>query len=102
MTARISEETVRHVALLARLKLSDEEVAHFQHDLNNILGFVAKLDELDTEGVPPTSHSFHLENVFREDLVRPSLSNEDATENAPESEDGCFKVPAVLQDTGGA
>jgi aspartyl-tRNA(Asn)/glutamyl-tRNA(Gln) amidotransferase subunit C len=48
------------------------------------------------------SHSFHLENVFREDVVHESLTNEDALANAPEAEDGCFKVPAVLQDTGGA
>ena len=99
---RISADTVRHVALLARLQLTEDEVSHFQDDLNNILEYVEKLGELDTSEVPPSSHSFHMENVFREDVVRESLSNEDALANAPEAEDGCFKVPAVLQDTGGA
>ncbi len=99
---KLTAEQVRHVALLARLELTPEELEHFALDLNSILGYVDKLSELDTEGVPPTSHSFHLENVFREDITRPGLSNEDALANAPESEGGCFKVPAVIQESGGA
>jgi aspartyl-tRNA(Asn)/glutamyl-tRNA(Gln) amidotransferase subunit C len=100
--AQITADTVKHVALLARLDLDDAEIAHFVVDLNNILGYVAKLDELDTANVPPTSHSLPLSNVFREDIVKPSLSNEDALANAPDAEDACFKVPAVIQDAGGA
>ncbi len=99
---RVSPEMVRSVANLARLELTEDELGHFEQDLNSILGYVAKLDELDTAGVPPTSHSLPLSNVFRDDEVRPSLSNEEALANAPEHEDGCFKVPAVLQDGGGA
>lgn len=99
---KLTLDTVRHVALLSRLELTDEELEHFASDLNSILGYVDKLNELDTAGVPPTSHSFHLENVFREDVPHTSLSNEAALANAPESEEGCFKVPAVLQDSGGA
>lgn len=98
----ITPEEVKHVALLARLDLTDDELTHFSTDLNNILKYVEKLSELDTTGVPPTSHSLRLQNVFREDIAAPSLSNDDALSNAPEAEDGCFKVPAVLQDTGGA
>lgn len=95
--AEITEEQVRHVGLLSRLSLSDEEVRHFTTDLINILQHVDKLDELDTNGVEPTSHALKLSNVFRDDTVRPSLTNDQAMANAPSHEDGCFKVPAVLQ-----
>lgn len=98
----ITPETVRHVALLSRLELSAEEAEKYARDLGNILHYVEKLRELDTTEVPPTSHSLALRNVFREDLVRPSLSNEEAIANAPDAEEGCFKVPAVLQEGGGA
>lgn len=98
MSKDISLDLVRHVALLSRLQLTDEEIQHFAADLNNILRYVDKLSELDTSGVPATSHSFQMENVFREDSVHQSLSNEDALQNAPEAEDGCFKVPAVIQE----
>ena len=100
--AHITPELVRHVALLSRLELTDSEVQGFVKDLDSILGYVEKLSELDVSDVPPTSHSFRLSNVFREDDIRPSLTNEEALANAPESEDGCFKVPAVLQEGGGA
>jgi aspartyl-tRNA(Asn)/glutamyl-tRNA(Gln) amidotransferase subunit C len=98
----ITPETVRHVALLSRLELAEGEAEKYAGELDKILHYVDKLKELDTANVPPTSHSFELVNVFREDIVRPSLSNEEALANAPEAEDHCFKVPAVLQDGGGA
>lgn len=94
----ISPEVVHHVALLSRLELSEGEVQQFASDLSHILVYFEKLNELDTTGVPPTSHSFHMENVFREDVVKPSLTNVQALENAPEAEDACFKVPAVIQE----
>ncbi|AXA36033.1 MAG: Asp-tRNA(Asn)/Glu-tRNA(Gln) amidotransferase subunit GatC [Candidatus Hydrogenedentota bacterium] len=96
--SKLDIEAVKHVALLARLELSEEEIEHFARDLNTILDYVAKLNELDTSGVPPTSHSLALSNVFREDIVRESLPAEAALANAPEAEDGCFKVPAVIQE----
>ena len=80
--------------------MNQHDIESFVTDLNNILGYVDKLNELDTSGVAPTSLSFHMENVFREDVVRASLTNEEALANAPEAEQGCFKVPAVLQDLG--
>lgn len=97
--SRIDRDTVRHVALLARLELSDEEIERFAHELGDILEYVAKLDELDTTDVPPTSHSLPLANVMRDDVVRPSLPKEEALANAPDSEDGCFKVPQVIQES---
>ena len=100
--SQITPDVVQHVALLGRLELTDDEVEHFSKDLNNILEYANTLNELDTSDVPPTSHSFHLENVFREDVVRPSLTIDEALANAPSAEDGCFKVPAILQDSGGA
>lgn len=99
---KVTPDTVRHVALLSRLNLSEDEIGKFAGDLDAILGYVDKLKELDTTNVPPTSHSFRMENVFREDVVRPSLVNEVALANSPDSEAGCFKVPAVIQDGGGA
>ncbi|MGI8908334.1 MAG: Asp-tRNA(Asn)/Glu-tRNA(Gln) amidotransferase subunit GatC [Candidatus Sumerlaeaceae bacterium] len=98
----ITPEVVRHVALLSRLELTDEEASRYAEELGNILHYVDKLSELDTSSVPPTSHSLALQNVFRQDVRRPSLSNEEALSNAPESEDGCFRVPAVIQEGGGA
>lgn len=98
----ITPEVVRHVALLSRLELGEGEAESYATDLDKILHYVEKLAELDTADVPPTSHSFKITNVFREDAVRPSLSNDEALANAPEAEDECFRVPAVLQDSGGA
>lgn len=97
--ARIDQDTVRHVALLSRLDLSESERERFERELNPILEYVEKLNELDLAGIEPTSHSLRLENVFREDLSRPSLTAEEALRNAPEKEAGCFKVPPIIQET---
>ena len=91
----ISEEQVRHVARLARLALSDEEVEPFRAQLSAILDAVGKVSELDLEGVEPTSHPLEVVNVLDDDVPRPSLSLEDALRNAPDAEDGFFGVPAV-------
>ena len=100
--AEITPEAVRHVAMLSRLELESGEMVRFVDDLNRILHYVEKLDSLDTSGVMPTAYAFPLENVFRDDEVRPSLTNAEALSNAPDSEEACFKVPQVIQDTGGA
>ena len=91
----ISEEQVRHVARLARLGLSDEEVERFRGQLSAILDAVGKVGELDLADVEPTSHPLDLVNVFGEDEPAPSLPLEDALANAPDPEDGFFGVPAV-------
>ena len=90
----ITREQVLHVARLARLALSEEEVARFQEQLSAILEAVGKVSELDLEGVEPTSHPLDLVNVFAEDEPRPSLPLEEALANAPDPEDGFFGVPA--------
>ena len=91
----ISREEVLHVAKLARLALSDEEVERFRSQLSAILEAVGKVSELDLEGVPPTSHPLDLVNVFAEDEPRPSLSREETLANAPDPEGGFFGVPPV-------
>jgi aspartyl-tRNA(Asn)/glutamyl-tRNA(Gln) amidotransferase subunit C len=93
--AEISRDEVLHVARLARLALTDEEVERFQLQLNAILEAVSKVSELDLEGIPPTSHPLDLVNVFAEDEPTPSLSRAEALVNAPDPEDGFFGVPPV-------
>lgn len=85
------------MAFLARLELSGEEKTRLTTDLNGILGQFARLQELDTQGVPPTSHSLPLQNVLREDVVRPSLPRALATANATDKRDGNFIVPQIME-----
>lgn len=94
----ITREQVLHVAELARLQLSPEESEQFTIQLNQILEYAEKLNELDTEQVEPTSHVIPISNVMREDEVKPSLPREKALANAPSQEDGMFHVPAVFED----
>jgi len=94
----ISKEQVHQVAHLARLKLNEQEAEQFTHQLNQILEFAAKLNELDTEHVEPTSHVLPLSNVLRDDRVVPSIAREKALQNAQEQQDGMFKVPAVFEE----
>jgi aspartyl-tRNA(Asn)/glutamyl-tRNA(Gln) amidotransferase subunit C len=90
----ISREEVLHVAKLARLALSEEELDRFSEQLNAILEAIGKVSELDLSDVPPTSHPLALVNVVDSDQPRPSLAREQALANAPESEAGAFRVPA--------
>ena len=96
--AKISEDDVRHVALLSRLYFTDEEIRQFTKDLNSILNFVEKLRELDTKAIEPTSHSLKLSNVIREDIITSPLPVDEALANAPEVEIGCFRVPKIIQE----
>ena len=91
----ISREEVQHVAKLARLALSDDEVERFRGQLSAILEAVGKVSELDLEGVPPTSHPLDLVNALAEDEPGPSLPRDDALANAPDPEGGFFGVPPV-------
>ncbi|KZE67453.1 MULTISPECIES: Asp-tRNA(Asn)/Glu-tRNA(Gln) amidotransferase subunit GatC [Paenibacillus] len=93
----ISKEDVRHVARLSRLNLTEAEEETMTGQLNAILHYAEKLNELDTEQVKPTTHVLHVSNVMRDDEVRESLTHEQVMRNAPEEEDGQFKVPAVLE-----
>ena len=84
------------IAQLARLKLKDEEKEKFLGQLNQILEYVEKLNELNTEGIEPLSHSMDLINVMREDIEKPSLPREKALENAPSKDEEFFRVPKVV------
>ena len=93
----IEKEQVLHVAKLARLKLSDEEVERMSGELSAILEHVDNINELDLEGVEPTTHVVPLENILREDEPRPSLSRERALEPAPDADETGFRVPSPGQ-----
>jgi aspartyl-tRNA(Asn)/glutamyl-tRNA(Gln) amidotransferase subunit C len=88
---------VKYVAHLARLALTPEEEAKFQAQLDNILGYIAKLNELDVSNVEPTAHAVPLVNVTRPDEVRPSLPHDEAMRNAPASLNGLFQVPKIVE-----
>ena len=90
----IDREQVLHVAKLARLRLSDAEVERMTGELSNILEHVERMDELDLDGVEPTSHVVELQNVLRDDVPRESLSHERALEGAPDPADDGFRVPS--------
>jgi aspartyl-tRNA(Asn)/glutamyl-tRNA(Gln) amidotransferase subunit C len=94
---KLSREEVKHIALLARLGLTDDDVEKFREQLSNILENFEILKQVDTSGVPPTSHPVALRNVIRDDEVRPSFSPKEILANAPREEDGCFRVRAVLE-----
>ncbi len=93
---KITLEEVRRVAALARLELSEAEVGRMTGQLDAILSYVAKLDEIETTGVAVTTHSQAVVNAFREDEVRPSLPRERALANAPEQNGEAFVVPRVI------
>ena len=93
---KISFEEVKHVADLARLEMSSEEVESMTRQLDGILNYVAKLNELDTTGVQPTTHAISIVNAFREDQVKPSLDREDTLANAPQQNGESFVVPKVI------
>jgi len=92
----ITIRDVERVAALARIELSEVEKEKYAKQLDAILKFVDQLNRLDTNGVDPTTHVIPLANVMREDEVRPSWPLEDVFRNAPDEEDGQFKVPSVL------
>ena len=96
--ARITREEVLHVAGLARLALNEEEIQRLQYELGRILEHFQKLQELDTENVPITSHVLPMTNVFREDKPGPSLPREDVLANAPDQVEGFFRVPRIIEE----
>ncbi|MFH1716808.1 MAG: Asp-tRNA(Asn)/Glu-tRNA(Gln) amidotransferase subunit GatC [Planctomycetota bacterium] len=102
MAAKIDEAQVRKVAKLARLELTDAEVAEFTGQLSAILGYVEKMNELDTDDVEPLAHCLPISNVFREDRVKESLGTEKTLANAPQTDGEFFKVPKILDDSSGA
>ncbi|MEW6057270.1 MAG: Asp-tRNA(Asn)/Glu-tRNA(Gln) amidotransferase subunit GatC [Bdellovibrionota bacterium] len=96
MTAKFQEETVRKVADLARLQLTEAELGQFTAQLGNILGYIEKLNQLDTSKVEPMTHALDLATPTRPDVVQPSTGAQAITESAPESLYENYKVPQVL------
>lgn len=94
--ASLTRSDVEHVAHLARLGLTDGELARLEGQLNHILDQYAKLAGLDTDAIPPTAQVIELENILREDVARPSLPVEAVLANAPERDGDAFVVPAIL------
>jgi len=92
----ISRDEVEKVSLLGRLTLSDDELERMTPQLSSILEYMDLLGEVDTEGIEPMAHAQELANVFRNDEARPSLPREEALANAPNRDDECYRVPAVL------
>ncbi len=92
----LSERDVRHVALLARLALSDDEVEAMRTDLNSILGHIDEIQRLDLEGVEPMAHATAVVNVTREDVCAPSFPQDVAVANAPLAENGAFVIPQIV------
>lgn len=96
--AAITREEVAHLAVLARLALTEQELDHYAEQLDVILTSVARVSEVAGQDVPPTSHAIPLQNVFREDVVAPSLTSAQALSGAPSSEEERFRVPRILDE----
>lgn len=95
---KISEQDIKTVASLSRLRIREEEAEDVIFQLNKILTYVENLQAIDTTNIEPTTYALPMQNVFREDKVKPSLARELALSNAPLKEDGYFKVPRVLEE----
>ena len=94
---KITTEDVRHISRLARLNITDDETEVMRGQLDSILTYVDKLNQLDTKDVNPMSHVIPLQNVLREDVEKESLPREKALANAPEKSDGCYRVPKIIE-----
>ncbi|HVM00456.1 MAG TPA: Asp-tRNA(Asn)/Glu-tRNA(Gln) amidotransferase subunit GatC [Egibacteraceae bacterium] len=96
--ADLDEEDVRHVARLARLALTEQEIASLRGELTDILGYAEQVGQVATVAVPPTGHALRLANVLRDDEPRPSLPPAEALSTAPEVERGRFRVPRIVEE----
>ncbi|PKM51849.1 MAG: Asp-tRNA(Asn)/Glu-tRNA(Gln) amidotransferase GatCAB subunit C [Firmicutes bacterium HGW-Firmicutes-7] len=94
---KITKEQVTHVANLARLNLTEDEKELMTKDMASIITFVDQMNKLDITGVDPTAHIIPINNVFREDEVKPSMDREQLLSNAPSQERGCFNVPKIVE-----
>lgn len=94
---KLTLEEVKHIAELARLQLTDEEMARYAEQLSDILDYAARLQSIDTSGISPTERVSSTGNVLRKDETRPGLSQQELLDNAPETEKGQFRVPPILE-----
>ncbi len=97
MAAIINDETIEYVGILAKLFLNEEEKQQAKSDMQNMLNYIDKLNELDTETTQPMSHVFPISNIFREDVVVNGDDRENLLINAPEQRDGQFQVPKTVE-----
>jgi aspartyl-tRNA(Asn)/glutamyl-tRNA(Gln) amidotransferase subunit C len=95
---RLTSDEVRHVAELAKLRLTEAEIAQYTEQLSTILDYAASLQRVDTSNIPPTPYVLPLENVLRDDVPLPGLTNDEALANAPDSAEGFFRVRAVFEE----
>ena len=95
--SKIGLKDVQHIANLARLTFDEQEMESYQYQLSRILDYIEKLNQLDTEGVPPTSHVIPIRNVMKPDEKRDLFQREDIMANAPSTEQGYFEVPKVIE-----
>ena len=95
---KVTEKDIKTVAVLSRLSVSEAEMPKYIEQMESILSYIDRLGELDTENIQPTTYALPMQNVFREDVVKPSIDRELALSNAPLKEDGYFKVPKILED----
>lgn len=93
----VSREDVQYIAALARMDVPEDQLDGFAKNLADIVQYVEQLQKLDVENVKPTSHAVPVGNVFRPDVVKPSLTHQQALSVAIEAKDGCFKVPLVIE-----
>ena len=93
----VSKKDVEHIAKLARLKFTDEEIEKLTPQMNQILGYMDKLNELDTEKIEPLSHPVENFNIFRDDKTKDSVERDSALRNAPDKDEEFFKVPKVIK-----
>ncbi len=94
----ITKDDVKYIANLARLKLTERETEYFTGQLSSIIDYVDQLKKLNTSNIEPTTHAMPLQNVFREDIVKPSLKKDAALRNAPAKESNMFKVPRIIEE----
>ena len=95
---KLTKEEVLHIARLARVAVTEEEVTRYAEQLSNLLEHFQVLQQVDTEGVPPTAQSVELRSVMRDDVIKPSLTAEEVLSNAPRQEADSFRVKAVLEE----
>jgi aspartyl-tRNA(Asn)/glutamyl-tRNA(Gln) amidotransferase subunit C len=96
---KLDRDTVEHIAALARIGLSEDEIERMREQLSSILEHIASLEDVDTDDIPPTAQVIQMQNVMRDDIVQPSLPRDVVLANAPRSEDGYLKVNAVLDQS---
>ncbi len=94
---KISRAEVEHVSRLARLALTDQELDAIRRDMDDMLGYVDQLNQLDTTDIIPTAHAVPMENAFRADVVKPGLSRDQALANAPDPDPAGFRVPRIIE-----